>query len=120
MNETHQVIWEKYAASWKAESSVERQAIFASCLTPTCQYSDPLVQTNGWDELATYMENLQQQVPGVHFVTSYFQSHHDRSIAKWEMRSGDNTPITQGVSYGEFNEDGMLVSMSGFYELPQG
>lgn len=114
-----QQTWEKYVSAWKVESSAEMQAIFANCLAPTCQYNDPLTQTNGWDELSNYITGLHQQIPGVHFVTHYFQTHNNRSIAKWKMQMGDGTPLTDGVSYGEYDENGLLVSMSGFFEMPQ-
>ncbi len=116
---TQQQTWETYVSSWKAANSAEMQSIFTNCLAESCQYNDPLTQTNGHAELSGYITSLHQQIPGVHFVTSYFQAHNNRSIAKWEMRMGDGTPLTDGVSYGEYGEDGVLVSMSGFFELPQ-
>ena len=43
-------------------------------------------------------------------------AHNDKSIAKWDMCDGDGKVLMEGISYGEYNESGKLVSMTGFYE----
>ena len=111
-------IWETYVASWKVTSPVERHALFTQCLTPNCEYRDPLVATTGWDELADYMNQFHQQVPGGHFVTEQFSQHHDRSLATWTMCDAGGRVIGQGTSCGQYNEDGQLVAMTGFFETP--
>jgi len=113
-------IWETYTASWKAVQAAEKRAIFEKCLDEKCQYNDPLVKTNGWEELAAYMLDFHQQIPGGHFVTHYFLAHSNKSIARWEMRNGDNVVLGDGISYGEYNQDGKLISMTGFFETPEG
>lgn len=110
--------WETYAASWKAETDADKQACFEQALAPDCVYSDPMTQARGWDELTAYMNQFHSQVPGGHFVTTEFMAHHGRSLAKWEMRDGNDTVLGDGVSYGEYNNDGKLLSMSGFFAVP--
>lgn len=83
-----------------------------------CTYNDPLIKTIGWDELLPYMLDFHKQVPGGHFITTYFLAHHDQSIAKWEMKNGQNEVIGEGVSYGQYNDSGKLISMTGFFETP--
>lgn len=108
--------WETYAAAWKAETAAEKQALFERCLDPSCVYTDPLQQTRGWAALIDYMLDFHQQIPGGHFVTRYFLAHHDVSIARWEMRGGDGSPLGDGISYGVYNPQGLLVGMTGFFE----
>ena len=117
--------WETYVASWKSVSVDDTRALFEKSLSPDCVYSDPLTQTRGWDELLAYMREFHQQIPGGHFVTLEFMAHHNRSIARWEMRdAGDGVlgdgVLGAGVSYGEYDEHGKLVSMAGFYPTPEG
>lgn len=118
MNHDFEKIWEIYTSSWKAESSIDKRAIFEKCLDDGCVYNDPLVVTTGWDELVEYMLDFHQQVSGGHFVTTYFLAHHNQSIAKWDMKNGDNVVISNGISYGKYNKAEKLISMTGFFETP--
>ncbi len=111
-------IWETYAASWKAETSAEKRQLFEQCLAPDFQYNDPLILTKGWDELDAYMLDFHKQIPGGYFVTTWFFAHSGKSIAQWEMRGGDDAVLGTGISYGEHNEDGKLISETGFFEPP--
>ena len=110
--------WERYVSSWKSDSDPQRQALFESCLDVDCQYTDPLIQAKGWQELAAYMRDFHKQIPGGHFVTTYFLAHHGKSIAKWEMRNQDAVVLGEGVSYGEYSAQGKLRSMTGFFDAP--
>ena len=112
----YQSTWEIYAASWRATSADEKRALYQKSLSAECVYTDPTIQAQGWDELLAYMQGFHQQVPGGHFVTVEFMAHHDRSIAKWEMRDGNGAVLGDGVSYGEYDKHGKLVVMTGFFK----
>lgn len=113
-----QSIWDTYTASWKTDSAAERTALFTESLDPACTYNDPLATAQGWDQLTAYMDNFHSQVPGGHFVTHYFASHNQQSIAKWNMVDGTGQVIGEGVSYGRYNDRNRLVAMTGFFETP--
>ena len=115
-NMARNAVWERYVASWKVESVPEKRALFETCLAGECTYTDPLRLAEGWDALLAYMSEFQTQVPGGHFVTEYFASHHQKSIAKWRMVSADGAKIGEGMSYGEYDATGLLVAMTGFFE----
>jgi hypothetical protein len=83
-----------------------------------CTYRDPLAMTCGHAELIQYMQSFHGQVPGGHFVTTYFLAHHDRSIAKWNMVDGAGNILGDGVSFGEYDATGTLTAMTGFFEAP--
>ena len=110
--------WEAYTAAWKPENQVRRRNLFEQTLSPDCEYRDPLVHAVGWDALDDYMQNFHRQVPGGHFVTTWFVAHHDRSIATWEMRGADGSVLGHGVSYAEYADDGKLRAMNGFFDTP--
>ena len=120
MNKSCKDTWETYGSSWKAESTAEKRALFKRSLDPACQYHDPLIKTQGWDELEAYMLDFHKNIPGGHFVTTYFLAHSNKSISCWEMRNAENVLLGDGISYGEYNESGKLISMTGFFEPPQG
>lgn len=108
--------WEKYTSTWKMTTTADRLAMFAEVLSERAVYCDPLVQATSWDALISYMENFHQQIPGGHFVTTNFLSHHQKSIANWEMKTQDNITVGTGTSFGEYDDQGKLVAMSGFFE----
>lgn len=116
MKEDHKTVWERYVAAWKAESTEEKRALFETCLSPSCRYTDPLVKVEGWAALLSYMAEFHEQIPGGHFVTEYFLAHHGKSIAKWKMMNGAQMPIGEGMSYGEYDAANRLVAMTGFFE----
>lgn len=118
MNNELRAVWERYVGSWKARSAAEKHKIYATCLAPACVYTDPLTQARGWDELTQYMVSFHEQVPGAHFVTQEFFSHHGRSVARWKMLSGEGAPLGEGISYAEYDEQQRLVAMTGFFDSP--
>lgn len=115
---TPQETWETYASSWKAQTPTQKQELYRKSLSPQARYTDPLMATRGWDELLQYMQQFHQQVPGGHFVTTYFLEHHGRSIARWNMVDGGGNVLGDGISYGEYGDDGKLVAMTGFFDPP--
>jgi hypothetical protein len=118
MSTNKQATWEKYVSAWKQTTTGGKTEALVQSVASACVYTDPAIIARGHDELIAYMLAFQQQVPGGHFVTSYFLAHHDVSIAKWNMVSGDGAVIGDGVSYGQYNEQDILVAMIGFFEAP--
>lgn len=114
----HKHTWEIYAASWKSETATGKRKLFEKSLNPDCHYHDPMIQTKGWDELENYMLDFHQQIPGGHFVTTYFLSHSDKSIARWEMHNANDVVLGEGISYCEYDSNGKLLTMTGFFEPP--
>ena len=110
--------WETYAKSWKVPTPGEKRALYEAALSPTCTYTDPLHIARGWDELEAYMLEFHQQIPGGHFVTDTFLTHHGRGIAHWRMLDGDGVEQGTGTSYCEFGGDGKLIAMTGFFQAP--
>ncbi len=110
-------VWERYVSCWKAEPGA-LEDIFKTCLDVDCVYTDPMSVAQGWPQLTDYMSRFHAQIPGGHFETTYFLSHHQRSIAKWNMLGGHGQLLGEGISYGEYNDARTLVSMTGFFEVP--
>ena len=110
--------WETYAAAWKEPTAQGKEAALAASVHPACTYRDPLMQVEGHAAQVEAMLGFHRQVPGGHFETTYFLAHHDRSIARWNMRTGDGAVVGEGISYGEYDAHGKLVAMTGFFETP--
>ena len=118
MNNQFKESWDQYVSSWQVQAANDKKAIFEACLIHSCEYTDPLTKTKGWDELAAYMLNFHEQIPGAYFVTTYFLAHHNQGIAKWEMTNDEGVVLGDGISYSEYNDEGKLTAITGFYETP--
>lgn len=116
--DSRQATWEKYVSAWKEDSASRKAALLADCAAPGCVYQDPLAVAHGHESLVGYMLDFQRQVPGGHFVTTAFRSHHDASLAQWDMVGGDGTVLGHGTSVGRYDERGLLVAMTGFFDVP--
>lgn len=110
--------WDTYTSSWKAEGDAAIASLLEDTVRGDAIYTDPLARTTSRDELVAYMLEFQKLFPGGYFRTTYFLAHNNRSIARWEMMIGD-TVASEGISYGEYDAEGKLVSMTGFYETPE-
>lgn len=110
--------WETYARAWKEARYEDKRAALAESVSETAVYRDPTSQLEGHDALLQHMVGFHQQVPGGWFETIYFLSHHDRSIARWNMHDQNDAVIGEGISYAEYDRDGKLVAMTGFFETP--
>lgn len=110
--------WETYASAWREPTAAGKRVALDASVAPACTYRDPLVESKGHAALIEHMLGFHQQVPGGHFQTTYFLAHHDRSIAKWNMLSADGAVMSDGVSYAEYDPQGKLVAMTGFFETP--
>lgn len=110
--------WDRYSAAWKAPTREEKKAALRESTNANAIYRDPLVETADQTALVDYMLAFHQQIPGGHFEVTSFQAHHDRCFARWNMLSKEGAVLGVGHSFGEFDPDGMLRAMTGFFETP--
>ena len=118
MSNNHKQTWLTYSQAWKAATAKEKLALMEKSLNQDCVYTDPLKQAKGWDELLAYMLKFHEDVPGGSFETIEFMTHNNRSVARWQMRNAQNETMGDGISYAEFDNDGRLKTMTGFFETP--
>ena len=114
----HEEVWEIWCKSWKVTNPEEKTALFRTCLDTVCQYHDPLAKVDGWQQIMSYMAEFHERFPGAYFVTTEFLTHGDKSIARWEMRGDNDIVLGDGMSYGEYTDQGRLKQMTGFFPVP--
>lgn len=110
--------WDTYTSSWKAKTREEKTSLLGDSVRDDAVYTDPLAQVASREALVAYMLEFHKQVPGGHFRTKSFQAHNNKSIAQWDMVAEDESVIGEGISYGEYDEQGRLTRMTGFFETP--
>lgn len=119
MSHQHRTNWDIYASTWKARTAEEKRDLLNQCLAENSVYRDPLTEARSKEALIDYMLDFHKQIPGGHFVTKRYQYHHNRSIAEWEMRNGENELMGTGTSFAEYDPSGRLISETGFFEVPE-
>jgi SnoaL-like domain len=107
-------MWEIYTSAWSEADAAKRQQLLEKSVHPDCVYTDPNIQTLGHAQLSDYMKEFQTSAPGCQFVTTKFESHHDRSLVHYDMVDGKGTVLVTGASYGMYRTDGRLMQMVGF------
>lgn len=113
-----QIILKTYGKSWSETDAAKRLKLLEQSLTPDCVYTDPLVQTTGYETLSDYMAELQKNIPGVNFLPTDLKSHHDRTLMHWNMADGNGNILGQGASCFLHGAGGRLQQMTGFFEPP--
>ncbi len=117
MNNKINETWNNYALSWKAKTADEKRVLFSKCLDDNCVYTSPVITTHGWDELVDHMLEFHNNVPGGYFNTTYFRTYDNKSITRWDMVTGDDIVVGDGISYCEYNDNGKLTVMTGFFDV---
>lgn len=111
-------IWSAYEGAWNEVDAARRSAILRQTLDEKFIYCDPLIRTEGHDQLSGYIGELQKAVPGVRIVTASFEQHHDRCLVKWTMQDGHSNVLANGVTCGELDGNGLLKKATVFYDPP--
>src|SRR5690349_8855772 len=90
--------WTTYVTAWNATTRQAKEDALAASVNPRCSYRDPTMAVEGSAALVEAMLGFHRQIPGAHFETTYFLAHHDRSIARWNLLSGDGAVLGDGIS----------------------
>jgi hypothetical protein len=110
----HTDTWHAYAAAWSAPDE-QRRALLDQHVGPQVAYRDPTIEVHGQDALSEYMHAFQQAYPRHRFAIVGVDAHHDRSLARWQLRDGDEAPVQDGVSHAIHDAEHRLVDITGFF-----
>lgn len=117
-HEEYLATWKRYQAAWSNISLDERKTLLDSSVAPDAAYSDPTSECSGLEELMAHIGKSQAKTPGASFENTKFLSHHGQGMSNWTMKNGQGATVATGTSYARFNDKGLLVQMTGFFELP--
>ncbi|MBI3685791.1 MAG: nuclear transport factor 2 family protein [Actinobacteria bacterium] len=110
-------IWSAYASAWSAPEP-QRHDLLDRHVCPDVAYRDPATEVRGRDALSTYMHSFQQGFPGHEFAIVSVESHHGRSLARWELRDHAGRPVQAGISHAVHDEQQRLADVTGFFAVP--
>jgi SnoaL-like domain len=101
-------------SAWSEPDTAKRMQLLEKSVHPDCLYTDPNIQTTNHAQLSAYMQEFLSNAPGCKFVTTKFESHHDRSLVHYDMVDRKGVVQLKGASYGMCRADGRLMQMVGF------
>lgn len=77
---------------------------------------DPPMDGTGHDEICRLVDIVLTHFPGHHFVrTSAVDTHHDMARYAWSLVDPDGTEATSGLDVAQFDADGKLLHITGFF-----
>jgi SnoaL-like protein len=113
---THHDIWHAYASAWSAPLP-QRDDLLDRHVRADVAYRDPTTEVLGRAALSDYMHAFQQGFPGYRFAITVVEAHHDRSLAHWQLRDSDDTPVQDGISHAVHDTAHRLTDITGFFPV---
>ena len=107
-----------YFKAWNEPDAEKRKALLETAWTEKGTYTDPSADVDGRDALVAHIGRFRSnpQFKGYSIVqASEIDFHHQVFRFEWEMKDASGNTVTAGMDYGEFNEDGAIVKIVGFF-----
>ncbi len=109
---------ENYFQSWNEPDAVKREALLTPSWAEDGVYIDPTAHVEGRAALVKHIEgfNSNPQTSNFSIVqASEVDFHHGSFRFAWEMKDADGNVLTPGIDYGEFNDQGQITKIVGFF-----
>ena len=107
-----------WAAAWAESSTESIQRLLERVWAADGQYTDPNVVLKGRAEVAKYIVEFQQRLPGARFVYSKPNVHHVFLRFAWQLLLVDSTVRNEGMDFAELGPDGRFRTIVGFFGPP--
>ncbi len=113
---------DRYFAVWNETDPDTRGKLIERTWSQDAEYVDPLLEASGRDGIHGMVTALHTQYPGHMFrQVGPIDVHHDRLRFNWEMvETESGTVVIEGIDVGVINEDGLLASITGFFDRTPG
>jgi isopropylmalate/homocitrate/citramalate synthase len=110
-------IWAEYASCWSA-TPADAALLLDRHIAAAVVYRDPSAEVHGREQLADYMRQFRESVPGHRFAILSVHGHHDRSLARWELRDDNGAAVQSGASHALHDGDRRLLEITGYFGVP--
>ena len=108
-----------YGAAWQEEHPEWRLKLLTTALNEKGRYTDPTADLVGPKALCDHIGVFQVGNPGAKIeVTSTATLHHDIAHFTWRMLLPDGQVRLTGHDFAEFDEDGKILRLAGFFGDP--
>jgi len=107
-----------YLLTWNEPDEAKRRELLIGHWTTSGTYTDPSGHAEGLEGLVAHVGEFKSnpQFKGFSIVrTSGIDIHHRSFRFSWEMRNPDGKILTAGIDYGEFDDEGRITKIVGFF-----
>ncbi len=118
MNDTdYTELADRYIEMWNTQDQAQRRDLIARTFAAEGTYLDPLLTGEGRDGIEAMIATAQPQFGHFRFRrTGPVDSHHNRIRFTWELSDQGADIQVAGIDFGVVNEDGLLESITGFFD----
>lgn len=107
---------DRYCEAWSIADDAGRRALLESVWAPDATYTDPTAHVEGVDGLSTHIAGVRQQYPGAVIErTTAVDGHHGHARFGWQLRRADGSTLPEGIDIVDFNPDGRIARIVGFF-----
>jgi len=107
-------VWQAYSDAWTDITVEDRVRLLSESVSEDVKLVAPDGIGHGKEELLVRLVDFQKTFPGASFQTKNFITHHDRSLADWNMVAKDGSVILSGYSVGHYKAEGKLSEITGY------
>ncbi len=105
-----------HLAGYCEPDPARRLELLASAWAPEGTLVDPPIDGAGVDGISAMVDAVLSHYPGHRFVrTTTIDAHHQSARYGWALLDGDGTVVLDGVDLVDFDGDGKLVRVVGFF-----
>jgi uncharacterized protein YndB with AHSA1/START domain len=106
-----------YVAAWGETDSARRLALLERCWAERALFADSMGSAEGRNELDAYIAAAQRFMPGARLERlGSVMLVLDRARFAWRAVSADGQALGAGVNFTEFDGDGRIARLSGFWD----
>lgn len=116
--ETAKASVKTYIEAWGETDTKKRKALLGTAWAEKGTYTDPSADVDGREALVAHIEGFlsNPQFKGFSIVrTSEIDIHHQVFRFQWAMKDPSGKTVTAGFDYGEFDKDGVITKIVGFF-----
>jgi hypothetical protein len=120
MSQANQIA-DRYIKSWNETDPLRRRVLIEELYTEHARYTDPMVQSKGWEAIDATITAVQAMFPGhVFSLGGPIDAHHDMLRFHWHLATpGAVEPLVIGFDVVALNE-GRIHEVFGFLDrVPQ-
>ncbi len=112
-----QTIVTRYIEAFNETDSEQRRTLLKGLYTADCTYTDPHVDLRGAEQINGFIEQTQEQFPGLTFTLGGpIDAHHNQARFQWHAGPGETPDAVVGFDV-IVTEDGRIRSVYGFSDV---
>ena len=113
---TYEDAAQRYFAAWNATGAELADAV-AKAWIEDGEYTDPLTEVRGHEQLVAAITGVHEQFPGFVFrPLGVVDGHHDTARFSWELIAPDGSAPVAGSDVVVLDTDGRISSVLGFLD----